>query len=358
MPQISGKNLKKTGAYRANGKQVRSIAGIVRWAIAIGLLLLLVTGLGAGFYRWTTAELDFNKPRIEFEVPNGASLGQTIAIMQSAGINLPEWPFKALHKIRGRNSFVKAGVYEVTSSITPTQLLEKLLKGEVATVEFVFPEGWLFRQVRARLSQTPGIKQDIDGVSDSEVLRLIGAAENHPEGLFFPDTYRVNKGASASSVLKNGYRVMQNRIGAAWTTRQANLPLRSPYEALVLASIVEKETGLASDRPMIASVFINRLRLGMRLQTDPSVIYGLGAGFDGNLRKRDLTQDTPYNSYTRNGLPPTPIAMPGEASIKATLNPATSDALYFVARGDGSSEFSSTLDAHNRAVNRYQRGGK
>ena len=177
-----------------------------------------------------------------------------------------------------------------------------------------------------------------------------------PEGRFHPDTYAYSKGSSDVAVLKRAYRAMTQRIEAAWRERRPDSPLRSADDALVLASIVEKETGIASDRGKVAGVFINRLRIGMPLQTDPTVIYGLGAGFDGNLHKRDLLADTPYNTYTRNGLPPTPIAMPGKAALLAAVRPDPTKALYFVARGDGSSEFSSTLAEHNRAVNKYQRG--
>jgi len=192
-------------------------------------------------------------------------------------------------------------------------------------------------------------------MSDAELLQAIGAQESHPEGLLFPDTYFYAPHTSDLGVLRRAYRLQHEKLLAAWETRAAGLPYRTPYEALIMASIVEKETGAAFERPQIAGVFLNRLRLGMRLQTDPTVIYGLGEGFDGNLRKVDLQRDTPYNTYTRAGLPPTPIAMPSAAAIQAALNPAKTDALYFVARGDGTHVFSSNLDAHNRAVNRYQR---
>jgi UPF0755 protein len=192
-------------------------------------------------------------------------------------------------------------------------------------------------------------------LSDAELLQAIGAEENHLEGLLFPDTYFYAPHTSDLDVLRRAYRLQHDKLLAAWETRAQGLPYRTPYEALIMASIVEKETGAAAERPRIAGVFINRLKLGMRLQTDPTVIYGLGDRFDGNLRRDDLQRDTPYNTYTRTGLPPTPIAMPSEAAIEAALNPAKTDALYFVARGDGTHVFSSTLEAHNRAVNRYQR---
>jgi UPF0755 protein len=218
-----------------------------------------------------------------------------------------------------------------------------------------FIEGWNWREVRAVLAAQPLLKDDSAGMSNAELMQAIGAEESHLEGLLFPDTYFYAPHTSDIQVLRRAYRLQQEKLMAAWETRAPGLPYRTPYEALIMASIVEKETGAAFERPQIAGVFVNRMRLGMRLQTDPTVIYGLGERFDGNLRKADLQRDTPYNTYTRRGLPPTPIAMPSEAAIRAALNPATTDALYFCARGDGTHVFSSNLAAHNRAVNRYQR---
>lgn len=212
------------------------------------------------------------------------------------------------------------------------------------------------RQMRAVVDAEPALKHDTAGMSDADLMRKIGAPETNPEGLFFPDTYLFARGSSDVELYRHAYQAMQKRLNDAWMKRSLDLPYKTPYEALTMASIIEKETGQKLERPMIAAVFVNRLRKNMLLQTDPTVIYGLGAGFDGNLRKRDLQTDTPYNTYTRTGLPPTPIALPGMASLQAALNPAPSDALYFVARGDGSSQFSTNLTDHNRAVNKYQRG--
>ncbi len=217
-------------------------------------------------------------------------------------------------------------------------------------------EGWNFRQVRAALSREDVLKPDTRGLADEAVMTLLGRPGQHPEGRFFPDTYTYAKGSSDVAVLKRAMRAMDKRLAIAWSQRSAEATVKTPDEALILASIVEKETGKTADRTMIAAVFNNRLRVGMPLQTDPTVIYGLGASFDGNLRKKDLQADTPWNTYTRPGLPPTPIAMPGKASLLAAVQPAASKALYFVARGDGSSQFSTSLDEHNRAVNKYQRG--
>jgi len=314
--------------------------------------------VAAGYFYWTTRPLYVRTLPVEFMVPQGASLGGVIKQLQDAGIELPEAPFKLLAKYKGVAARIKPGVYSLTEAPNPEQLLGKLVRGDVVQIEVTFPEGWSFRQLRARLDAMPDIIHESAGQSDAELLRQIGATEDHPEGLFFPDTYRIDKGSSDIAVLRNAYRAMQSALAAAWQDRAPDSPLKTPYQALILASIIEKETGRGEERPLIGAVFVNRLRKGMLLQTDPTVIYGIGAAFDGNIRKRDLLADTHYNTYTRPGLPPTPIAMPGRASLDAAVRPARSDALYFVARGDGSSEFSATLDAHNRAVNRYQRGGK
>jgi UPF0755 protein len=235
------------------------------------------------------------------------------------------------------------------------ELLTMITRGNVSKSQITLIEGWNFRQLRHMLNASPNLRHDTLGLSDSEILQRIGAPESHPEGLFFPETYHIAAGGSDIELLKVAYRLMQQRLNEAWQARSPDLPLETPYQALILASIVEKETGAASDRPMIAGVFVNRLRIRMMLQTDPTVIYGMGEKFDGNLRRRDLTSDTPYNTYTRGGLPPTPIAMPGRDALHAALHPASTNALYFVARGDGSSKFSSNLNAHNQAVNRYQK---
>ena len=239
--------------------------------------------------------------------------------------------------------------------ISPLELLEVITKGEVIQKQVSIIEGWTFKQLRAALNASLDITHDTLNLTDTEILQRIGAMESHPEGLFFPDTYKFAAGSSDLAILSSAYQAMQQRLQEIWATREPDLPLQTPYQALILASIVEKETGTADDRAMIAGVFMNRLRRGMLLQTDPTVIYGLGETFDGNLRKRDLLADTAYNTYIRAGLPPTPIALPGMAALQATLHPAQTDALYFVARGDGSSHFSSSLTEHNRAVNQYQK---
>jgi UPF0755 protein len=255
----------------------------------------------------------------------------------------------------GRASKIKAGSYEIEEGITALALLDKLTRGDVTMSEIVLVEGKTFRQLRTAINEHPDLAHDSAKMTDMQIQTRLGAKEPHPEGLFFPDTYLFSKGSSDFDVLRRAYRAMQPKLATVWERRESTLPLNTPYELLILASIVEKETGVPADRPQIAAVFANRLRRGMLLQTDPTVIYGLGEKFDGNLRKIDLLTDTPWNTYTRPGLPPTPIAIPGLASLQAAAKPPPSDMLYFVARGDGSSEFSATLDEHNTAVAKYQK---
>lgn len=352
------KKLGKTAAYPANGKKLRSFGLLGRLVVLLGLLTLSVLIVAGGFLYWASQPLSVRNLPVEFQVPPGASLSAVIVRLQDAGIGVAEAPFKLLARYRGVAAKIKPGIYSLDNAPTPDQLLDMIVRGNVVQIDVVIPEGWTYRQLRTRLEAQPDLLHELPGLSDSDVLRRIGASELHPEGLFFPDTYRVNKGSSDLALLQAAYKTMQEHLAQAWQSRDPQTPLRSPYQALILASIVEKETGQSGDRPLVASVFINRLRKGMLLQTDPTVIYGMGAAFDGNIRRRDLQTDTPYNTYTRGGLPPTPISLPGRASLDAALTAPSSEALYFVGRGDGTSEFSATLDAHNRAVNRYQRGGK
>jgi UPF0755 protein len=234
--------------------------------------------------------------------------------------------------------------------------LRKLVRGEESLRTVTLVEGWTFRQVRAALQKEELLRPDTQGLAPEKIMEALGLAGVPAEGRFYPDTYSYGRGSSDLALLKRALHAMDRKLEAAWERRQPGTPLRSPQDLLVLASIIEKETGRASDRPMISGVFVNRLRIGMPLQTDPTVIYGMGEAFDGNLRRRDLQTDTPWNTYTRRGLPPTPIAMPGWGSLQAAVQPASTQALYFVARGDGTSAFSSSLEEHNRAVNKYQRG--
>lgn len=266
--------------------------------------------------------------------------------------------FEFLARALGQASDLKAGIYIIKNGTTPIDLLTQITSGTTGQAGVTFIEGWTFAQMRQALNQNDAIKHMTMSETDAQILKEIGAKETHPEGLFFPDTYYFAPNTSDREILKRAYITMQGKINKAWTEKSEGLPYQTPYQALIMASIVEKETGKASERPQIAGVFINRLKVGMRLQTDPTVIYGLGERFDGNLRKKDLLTDTVYNTYTRDGLPPTPIAMPGLGAIHAALHPAPTKALYFVGKGDGSHAFSASLSEHNNAVVRYQLGGK
>jgi UPF0755 protein len=290
----------------------------------------------------------------QLQVGPGASYRSVARQLVSAGVLHERFSFIALGRMQGRAGTIKVGIYELPESISPIALIQKLARGDVLMAEITFIEGWTFAELRAALDASPAVRHETAGLADAEILRRLNAPETHPEGLFFPDTYRFNSGASDLQVLTRAYQALHARLQSAWDQRGSELPYATPYEALIMASIIEKETGRQEDRRLIAAVFVNRLKRGMRLQTDPTVIYGLGAAFDGNLRKRDLLQDAPYNTYTRAGLPPTPIALPSQASLDAAMSPAESGALYFVSRGDGTSHFSETLEEHNRAVQKYQ----
>ena len=328
------------------------------WIKRIFLLALCLTLLAiAGLSWYAFGPLKLRSDPADFSIEPGSSLKSATRQIVESGVGLNAWQFNMLGRLLGKAGSIKAGSYEVGSGITPLALLNKLTAGEVTQAEVVFIEGWTFRQVRAALNADPGVRHDSAALSDAQIMAQLGAAGRNPEGLFFPDTYLFGKGANDLDILKRAYKAMDRQLQAAWQQRAPDLPYRSPYEALIMASVIEKETGQATDRALIGGVFVNRLRIGMMLQTDPSVIYGLGENFDGNLRKKDLLADTPHNTYTRTGLPPTPIAMPSQASLQAALNPAKTPALYFVARGDGSSEFSRTLAEHERAVAKYQRRG-
>ena len=293
---------------------------------------------------------------LDLEIELGTSPRHVAQSVAASGAQV--WPTALFgwFRLSGQARQIKAGNYEITPGMSPRQLLNMLVRGEESLKSVTLPEGLNFSQVLATLRRAEQLKPDAQRLSPSQIMATLDRPGVHPEGRFFPDTYTYAKGSSDLAVLKRAARAMDKRLAEAWAQRQPNLPLRSPDDALVLASIIEKETGKPSDRAQIGGVFINRLRIGMLLQTDPTVIYGLGEGFDGNLRKRDLRADTPYNTYTRAGLPPTPIAMPGKAALMAAVQPAATPAFYFVAKGDGSSHFSASLDEHNRAVNKYIRG--
>ena len=307
--------------------------------------------------RWYLFErpLPFRTDRVEFRVVAGNSVRSIAYAAQAAGIELNADAMVAAARLTGAAKSLRAGRYSVERGITLAGLLAKLQAGDVVRERLTVVEGIAFREMRALLAAQAQLKQDSARMSDEELLKAVGASETHPEGLFAPETYVYDPGTSDLDIYRQAYRAQLKLLNDTWASRASDLPYANPYEALIMASIIEKETGQAAERAMIAGVFVNRLKLRMLLQTDPSVIYGIGPSFDGNLRKRDLLADGPYNSYTRTGLPPTPIALPGRASIEAALRPANTSALYFVSRGDGTSHFSATLAEHNRAVDAYQR---
>ena len=328
-----------------------------RFLLTIFLLVsLVVLGVGGWGLWWVYQPLRLSAPTVDLSIEPGTLPRGVAQAVKDAGVAVNPDLLYLWFRVSGQGRAIKAGSYELEAGLTPHRLLAKLARGEESLRAVTLVEGWNFRQFRAALAKEEVLKPDTKGLADEDLMKLLGRPGRHPEGRFFPDTYTYAKGSSDVAVFRRALRAMDKRLAAAWAQRSAEAVVKTPDEALTLASIVEKETGKAADRPLIAAVFNNRLRVGMPLQTDPTVIYGMGTSFDGNLRKKDLQTDTPWNTYTRAGLPPTPIAMPGKASLLAAVQPAASKALYFVARGDGSSHFSASLDEHNRAVNKYQRG--
>jgi UPF0755 protein len=326
---------------------------MLRRFVALFVLALLAV---AAAYLWVARRpLPLPEEPFTFTVRSGATLRAVAHELTGAGVLPADWTLVALARIEGVDRTIKAGNYEVPRGTTLSGLLAKLTQGDVTQTSFTIVEGWSLRELREALRADPDIAKTVVDLPDAELMRAIGASQTQAEGWFFPDTYFFVTGATDASVLARAHHTMRERLEAAWAVRAPELPLSSAYEALVLASIVEKETGRAADRPLIASVLENRLRNGMRLQADPTVIYGMADRFDGNLTRRDLDNDTAYNTYVRDGLPPTPIALPSQASLDAVLHPPPTSYMYFVSRGDGSTEFSASLPEHNRAVARYQK---
>ena len=327
--------------------------------IACVVLAMLLAAATYGAYHWATTPVPLATPQLDVTIKPHSSLRSVTAQLNRGGVPVEPELFVMMTRVLGLQSALKSGNYEFKQGITPYDVLQKIARGDVNEYVATIIEGWTFRHMRAELDSNPALKHDTAGMSDADILKAIGAPETptgNGEGLFFPDTYLFDKDTSDLDVYRRAYRLMKLRIDEAWAARAPGLPYKTPYDALTMASIIEKETGKASDRPMVAGVFANRLRVGMPLQTDPTVIYGMGESYSGHLRKKDLQTDTPYNTYTRMGLPPSPIALPGVASLQAALNPAQTSALYFVSRGDGSSIFSDTLGDHNKAVDKYIRG--
>ena len=321
--------------------------------------LLAGAAAAAGLGWWAATPLSLPQTPLDVAIRPHSPLRSVVQQLVQGGVPIRALPFELLTRGLGLATRLKAGNYEFGNGVTSYQVLQKIARGDVNEYGVTIVEGWTFKQMRAEINASPALAHDSAGMTDLELLQAIGvppSGAGSAEGLFFPDTYLFDKGASDLSLYRRAYRLGRQRLDDAWLHRDADLPYRTPYDALTMASLIEKETGRPEDRARVAAVFVNRLRIGMPLQTDPSVIYGLGDRYDGRLRRKDLQTDGPYNTYTRPGLPPTPIALPGAASLDAALHPADSRALYFVARGDGSSFFSDTLTEHNKAVDTYIRG--
>lgn len=324
---------------------------IKNWLLICLIAALLMVGW---LVYYAIAPLKLQPSSQEVVIAPNSGLRSIANQLVAQGVLREPWRFVLIAKLLNKEQYLQAGSYTLNKNISPYQLLLSLNYGKATQGSVTFIEGRTFAQMREKLANNDAVKQTITSLSDREIMQLLGSTYNAPEGLFFPDTFYFNRHTTDIALLKISYDAMQAKLDKAWQNREENLPYKNSYEALIMASIVEKETGKASERPMIAGVFINRMRFGMRLQTDPTVIYGMGLQFNGNIRKKDLLTDTPYNTYTRSGLPPTPIAMPGIAAIEAALHPAKTKALYFVGKGDGSHAFSNDLNEHNRAVVRYQ----
>lgn len=326
-------------------------------AVMLGAVLLVAGAAAAWIWQqYQQTPLAFREPSVRVELVKGAGVRAAAVELNRKGVVVQPWLLQLAGRWRGDADRMKAGLYQLDAPMTLKAILDKFVKGDVLQTEIRFIEGWTFAQMRAAIAKVSDLQHDSQNLSEAELMARIGAAETRAEGMFFPSTYSFSPGSSDLDIFRQAYRQQRKVLEDAWKTRAPDLPIVTPYQALILASVIEKETGRDSDRDKVASVFVNRLRKGMMLQSDPTTIYGLGDAFDGNLRRKHLQADTPYNTYTRTGLPPTPIALPGKASLIAATRPAQTSALYFVARGDGTSEFSNDLAAHNRAVARFQLG--
>jgi len=325
------------------------------WRVLLSVVVLAAAAAAGAAMWWLNRPLPLAADAVEVAVEAGSTPRAIAQAWVDAGVQTSPRLLYEWFRWSGQARKIRAGSYEIVRGTSPAALLNKMVRGDVTMATVRLIEGWTFRQVRAELAQADSLKPTTAGMSDAEIMTAIGAPGVPAEGRFYPDTYAYSKGSSDLAVLERAHRMMTKRLEAAWAERAPDTPLKTMDEALILASIIEKETGASADRGKVAGVFVNRLRIGMALQTDPTVIYGLGDRFDGNLRKRDLLADGPYNTYTRGGLPPTPISMPGKASLLAAVRPDPTKALYFVSRGDGSSQFSDNLSTHNRAVDQFQR---
>ena len=332
---------------------------MLRFLTRLLLLLAFAVVLAvAAFAWWALRPLELPADRVDFTVAPGAGVRSIALQLQEAGVAVDPRLFALLARGSGLDTQIKAGGYEITRGDSVWRLLQRMAQGDMTHARITFIEGWTYRQIRDELRRHPDIRQTLTDIDDPVLLERLGAAATHPEGMFFPDTYSFAKGSADFDILRRAHMALQQQLDAAWQARAKDLPLASPYELLIMASIVEKETGHEPERARISGVFANRLRVGMPLQTDPTVIYGMGESYEGRITRQDLQTDTLWNTYTRRGLPPTPIANPGRASLMAAAQPEQHKFLYFVSRGDGTSEFSTDLNAHNRNVSRYIRGGR
>lgn len=319
-------------------------------------LLLIVALVGMLYHGNKLLDQSLNVPPqgMTIDIKPGDSFRTLARDLEKQGVIASDLYLYGFARLTGKAGKIRAGEFHVPQNTTGRQLLELLQHARPIQYSLTFVEGWNFREMMAAVNKHPVLKHTLDGLSPEQIMEGLGYKDQHFEGQFLPETYAFERGMTDKDVLRRAYKMMQQQLDKLWKNRDANLPLKSPYEALILASIVEKETGDKSERPEIAGVFVRRLNKGMRLQTDPTVIYGMGERYEGNIRRKDLNEDTPYNTYKRGGLPPTPICMPGRASIEAALHPKKGDSLYFVSRGDGSHYFSASLKEHNNAVRKYQ----
>ena len=349
----------------ASAKKSKTSRKKQSWGAFLTLSTLLLLAVLASAVFWLQSPMGFKSQVVsaspgvqdlDLSIEPGTSPKGVAQAIADAGADVSPELLRLLFRVSGQDRAIKAGSYEITPDMSPRVVLNMLVRGEESLRTVILVEGWTFKQFKQALAKADTLKLSLQGLSDTEIMAQLGRPDVHPEGRFYPDTYTYSKGATDLSVMKRALKAMDRHLDQVWAQKKPGTVLKNSDELLILASIVEKETGKASDRPLISAVFHNRLKMGMRLQTDPTVIYGLGDTFDGNLRRIDLRTDTPYNTYTRNGLPPTPIAMPGKAALLAAMQPANSSAIYFVAKGDGTSHFSQSLNEHNQAVNKFQRG--
>ncbi|MAK56272.1 MAG: aminodeoxychorismate lyase [Pusillimonas sp.] len=330
---------------------LKIIKSLLVWSVSL-LFVFCAAVAGAAWY-WATSPANMQVDPADYRIETGTGVRGVARAMNEAGIQINEDLFVIMARLSGRDVLLKAGAYEARQGDSPWVMLERMASGDMTQTRITLLEGWTYKRIREALAEHPDVRQTLNGVDDAQLLEKLGVNYPSPEGLFFPDTYVFTPGTSDFDILRRAYVAQKSLLEKLWPQRNSDIPLETPYQALIMASIIEKETGHAADRDRVSGVFANRLRLGMPLQTDPTVIYGMGEKYQGRIRKRDLTTDTPWNTYTRNGLPPTPIASSGRAALEAALNPESHKYLYFVSRGDGTSEFSENLRAHNRAVAKY-----